>query len=170
MTRHLHKLYAHVEWANRRVLEALQASPGKDPEALTYFAHVLGAEDVWLSRIEGVAPKVAVWPTLSLEKCRELALSNVARFREHLSSLSDADFDRPISYVNSAGAAFTSTLDDILIHVAVHGAYHRGQISLMMRRGGGIPAATDFIAFVRGAPAATQADSLPVPSRATSSN
>lgn len=162
MPRHLDKLFAHVEWANRRVLDALQTSPGSDPQALPYFAHVLGAEEVWISRIEGVPPKVAVWPSLTLEECHGLALSNIARFRRQLAQMRDGDLDRPIAYVNSAGAAFTSTLDDILIHVATHGAYHRGQISLMMRRGGGIPAPTDFIAFVRGAPAATRADSLPL--------
>jgi uncharacterized damage-inducible protein DinB len=149
-----------MEWANRRVLDALETSSGSDPQARPYFAHVLGAEDVWISRIEGVAPHVAVWPTLSLEQCRELTISNISRFRRLLDRMSDADLDRLIDYVNSAGAAFTSTLDDILIHVATHGAYHRGQISLMMRRGGGIPAPTDFIAFVRGAPAATRADSI----------
>ena len=160
MPRYLHKLFAHMDWANSHVLQALQSSPGNDPQALPYFAHVLGAEDTWLARIEGVAPKVAVWPSLTLDECRDLAHSNVARFRQHLAQISDADLDRPIAYVNSAGAAFTSTLDDILIHVAIHGAYHRGQISLMMRRSGGIPAPTDFIAFVRGAPAATRADSI----------
>jgi uncharacterized damage-inducible protein DinB len=37
--------------------------------------------------------------------------------------------------------------------VALHGSYHRGQIALLMRQGGGAPAATDYIAFVRDMPA-----------------
>jgi uncharacterized damage-inducible protein DinB len=45
-----------------------------------------------------------------------------------------------------------------LLHVFLHSAYHRGQVSLMVRRSGGVPAPTDFIAFVRGAPTATRAD------------
>ena len=72
--------------------------------------------------------------------------------------LPDANTDalqRSIPYVNSAGRAFTSTLEDILLHVALHGAYHRGQVSIFVRDGGGIPAPTDYIGFARGVPAAT---------------
>ncbi|MFQ5740386.1 MAG: DinB family protein [Acidobacteriota bacterium] len=35
--------------------------------------------------------------------------------------------------------------------------YHRGKVNLLLRQAGHAPAATDFIAFVRGAPAATEA-------------
>ena len=41
----------------------------------------------------------------------------------------------------------------------LHGAYHRGQIALLLREGGAEPAPTDYIAFVRGAPAATRTPS-----------
>ena len=54
----------------------------------------------------------------------------------------------------SAGQAFRSTLEDILLHVALHGAYHRGQLAMLVRDGHGEPAPTDYIAFVRGVAAA----------------
>jgi uncharacterized damage-inducible protein DinB len=44
----------------------------------------------------------------------------------------------------------------MLTHVAMHGSYHRGQIAAALRAGGDIPSPTDYIAFVRGAPAATR--------------
>jgi uncharacterized damage-inducible protein DinB len=52
--------------------------------------------------------------------------------------------------------------------VALHGSYHRGQIALLVRAGGSTPAPTDYIAFIRGAPAATRtpvgdAPRIPVP-------
>ena len=40
----------------------------------------------------------------------------------------------------------------------MHGMYHRGMTSVLTRRGGGTPAPTDYIAYVRGAPTATRAD------------
>ena len=43
---------------------------------------------------------------------------------------------------------------DILLHVCLHGAYHRGQVAVSMRSGGAEPAPTDFIAMRRGVPAA----------------
>lgn len=36
-----------------------------------------------------------------------------------------------------------------LAHVVLHGSYHRGQIALLTRAGGGTPAATDYILFIR---------------------
>jgi uncharacterized damage-inducible protein DinB len=36
-----------------------------------------------------------------------------------------------------------------LMHVALHGAYHRGQIAQVIRQGGGEPVNTDFITFQR---------------------
>jgi uncharacterized damage-inducible protein DinB len=63
---------------------------------------------------------------------------------------------RAITYRNSAGDEYTSTLEDILTHVSLHGAYHRGQIAASVRAAGDTPTATDYIAFARGAPAATR--------------
>jgi uncharacterized damage-inducible protein DinB len=74
-----------------------------------------------------------------------------------VATLTTDDLAREVPYVNSAGAAFVSRVDDILLHVVLHSAYHRGQVSLLMRRSGGTPKPTDYIAFARGAPAATHA-------------
>jgi len=52
--------------------------------------------------------------------------------------------------------AFRSRVEDILLHVVLHGCYHRGQVAIALREAGAEPSATDFIAFVRGVPAATR--------------
>jgi uncharacterized damage-inducible protein DinB len=160
MTRELlASLYRHAAWANREVLSALRATPGTDPRALEQFAHVLGAEHVWLSRIRGETARFAVWPALTLDECAALAAENESRFDSILNSANDGgDLERVIRYVNSAGQAFTNRLVDLLVHVAMHGSYHRGMVSQRTRDGGGSPAPTDFIAFIRGAPTATRQD------------
>jgi uncharacterized damage-inducible protein DinB len=70
--------------------------------------------------------------------------------------LGPTDLARVATYRNSANIEFTSTVEDILIHVAMHGAYHRGQVARALRQGGAVPEPTDYIAFTRGAPAATR--------------
>jgi uncharacterized damage-inducible protein DinB len=40
-------------------------------------------------------------------------------------------------------------VEDILTHVLLHSAYHRGQIASQTRAAGGTPAYTDFIHAVR---------------------
>ncbi|MEP7344302.1 MAG: DinB family protein [Gemmatimonadaceae bacterium] len=161
MPSQLQKLFHHMAWADAQVLQALHATPGSEPLALAYFAHVLGAEHVWLSRIRGVKAQLAVWPALSLEACTAIVAEHSAAFSSMVVDASGADLQRDIEYVNSAGRAFRSTLEDILIHVALHGAYHRGQVAILMRDGGGVPAPTDYIALARDAPAATRQSVAP---------
>jgi uncharacterized damage-inducible protein DinB len=148
-----------MAWANARVMDGLRASGGSDPHALEQFAHVLGAESVWLTRIMGEAPRVAVWPSLSIEQCAALAVENQRGYEVVLRE-GDTALEREVTYTNSAGETFTNRVLDILVHVAMHGAYHRGMISILTRRSGGVATPTDFIAFVRGAPAATRVDQV----------
>jgi uncharacterized damage-inducible protein DinB len=150
------RLFKHLEWADARVLASLRTASNPQPRNLELYAHILGSEHVWLSRINGAAPRFAVWPTLTLDECERLAAENVSAFTELLSGLTPELLQKPITYKNSAGDQFTSTIEDMLTHVTLHGAYHRGQIASSIRASGDTPSATDYIAFVRGAPAATR--------------
>ncbi|HJQ54835.1 MAG TPA: DinB family protein [Gemmatimonadaceae bacterium] len=158
LRQHFKTLFNHVEWADRLVLASLREAGTLPPKALEVYAHILGAEHVWLSRINGVAPRFAVWPTLGLDEAERLAAANVEGYGTIVSIITAESLDTPVTYRNSAGDEFTSTLDDILTHVALHGSYHRGQIAASLRAAGRIPNPTDYIAFRRGAPAATQRD------------
>ena len=162
MLGYLRKLIDHLKWADDAVLEALRTTPGSDSRALTLYAHVLGAEAVWLARIAGRPADVAVWPTLSLESAANLAARNAKELDDVVASLAPSDVTREIDYRNSAGREFRSTIEDILLHVALHGSYHRGQVALVIRAGGGEPASTDYIGFIRGAPAARTVPPVPV--------
>ncbi len=44
---------------------------------------------------------------------------------------------------------YDTKVHDILRHLNRHGVYHRGQITIYLKRGGGEPADTDYIAWVR---------------------
>jgi uncharacterized damage-inducible protein DinB len=159
--RQLSKLLDHLEWADRRVLDSLLAMPHPDARALDLYAHVLGTEHVWLSRILERTPREKVWPQLSLEAAAILAGENAAALRALLASHTSDQLQRRVAYSNSAGLAFESTVEDMLLQVVLHGCYHRGQVALVVRGAGAEPSPTDYIAFVRGAPAAV----TPRPSR-----
>jgi uncharacterized damage-inducible protein DinB len=149
MTNLLARMFHHMEWSNTVILDALRAQTEPDPEALRLFAHILGAEEVWLSRIGQRASRQAVWPSLSLSECAALAATNRDAFAALVSDISDADLERSVRYSNSAGFEFENTLVDILTHVALHGSYHRGQIARQLRASGTAPPYTDYIAYVR---------------------
>jgi uncharacterized damage-inducible protein DinB len=61
---------------------------------------------------------------------------------------------REVTYTNTAGETFTTPLVDILLHVALHGQYHRGKVNASLRAAGEAPAPSDYIFWVRGVPAA----------------
>jgi uncharacterized damage-inducible protein DinB len=159
---YIRKLIDHLEWADAALLEALRTAPGSDTRGLVLYNHVLGAEAVWLARLAGRRAAVAVWPTLSLDEAASLARENARELDALASSLTPADLAREIDYRNSAGQAFRSTIEDILLHVALHGSYHRGQIALVIRAGGGEPVSTDYIGFIRGSPAARTVPPTPI--------
>jgi uncharacterized damage-inducible protein DinB len=151
----LTKLLGHLVWADKRVLDSLRAMTHPDQRALDLYAHVLGSEHNWLARIQQVAPREKIWPDLSLDAAGALAAENAASLRSFLESLSADQLQRKVAYENSAGLAFESTIEDMLLHVVLHGCYHRGQVALVVRGAGGEPAPTDYIAWVRGVPSAT---------------
>ena len=145
----LQRLFSYDEWANREVLAGLR-SAGKDvPRSLRWMGHILAAEEVWLSRLRRDGTKPAVWPERSLDDCEKVAATLGNAWRTLLSSASEDDLARSVDYTNSKGEAFSSTVGDILMHVVMHSAYHRGQIASDMRAAGIEPAYTDFIHAVR---------------------
>jgi uncharacterized damage-inducible protein DinB len=154
MMEEMRRLFAHMRWADERALEALRGAPQIPAEALRVYAHVLGAEHTWLSRLRGEPARVAIWPALGIEECAALARENADGFDAFLDSLDPGGLARDVEYRNSAGEGFRTRIDDILLQVAMHGSYHRGQVALMLRHDGAVPLPTDYIAFVRGVPAA----------------
>ena len=147
MTDLLEKLYDHNGWAHDAIVADLRRAP-PDAETLRLLAHVVAAEHLWLSRIDGVTARVAVWPTLTLDEIVNLEAENRARFRDLLARPDDTRLRR-VQYRNSAGNEFENDVESILTHVATHGHYHRGQIARAMRAAGREPVYTDYIGFVR---------------------
>jgi len=144
----LRRLFAYEAWANRRTLDALAAAPAPPPAALAWMAHLVGAGRLWLGRLLDEPPAV-VWPALDLAGCRAEWDHLDLRWRAYLAALTPAALAGEVSYVNSKGEPWSSRVDDVLTHVILHGAYHRGQIAADLRAAGAAPPYTDFIEAVR---------------------
>jgi uncharacterized damage-inducible protein DinB len=149
MLEYLRRLIAHLRWADEQVLERLRA--GTDERALRLFAHILGAEKVWLTRLGGKdSRELEVWPTLDLEGCVRLAGETHAWIERYLDSLDEEQLWERLDYRNQLGEPFTNRRIDILTHFVTHGVYHRGQIAQSLRAAGHEPVPTDFIVWARG--------------------
>ncbi len=149
MNPRIESLFQPRGWANRRTLDSLLACPAAQPAALPLFAHVLAAEHVWLSRLNGQTPRLAVWPTLSIEECQSLVQELDSAWDRALQSHSDGDLLAEVEYRTTRGDQFRSKAIDILLQVITHGPHHRGQIARIIRECGGEPASLDYILFAR---------------------
>jgi len=142
------RLFAYDTWANREVLASFRKS-GSGPKSVKYMAHVLAAEQLWLDRLNGHDQKVAVWPELDINQCESMASELGTAWQEFLESIGERGLSKTITYKNSKGENWSSRADDVLMHVIMHAAYHRGQIASDTRAAGFSPVLTDFIHAVR---------------------
>lgn len=145
----LPRMYAHMTWADNRALQSLRDMPTPPSQAIDLFAHVQGAEHEWLSRILGRKSIHPIWPKLNLDRCATLARENHAGYQALAEEAVNGGGARVITYRNSSGVEYSNTLEDILLHVAEHGVYHRGQVALLVRASGGNAIPTDYILFTR---------------------
>jgi uncharacterized damage-inducible protein DinB len=149
MLDHIQRLFRYDDWANREIVNALEGLPTPPPRSLKILSHILSAERLWLERLRSEKQTYPVWPDFTIEQCRRQVEQLQQLWTAHLSSFPEKDLNRPVSYRNTKGETFTSQNLDILMHVVLHSAYHRGQIATDMRSAGFSPAYTDFIHAVR---------------------
>jgi uncharacterized damage-inducible protein DinB len=146
---YLRRQFAYDEWANREVLASIRAAGLENDRSLQLMAHILAAERVWLERLKQVPQSVPVWPKPDMSQCEAEAAELGGQWLEFLDLITAGDVSQSISYKNSKGEEWSNTIVDVLTHVVMHSAYHRGQIATHMRSIGQTPAYTDFIHGVR---------------------
>lgn len=143
----LRGLHAWNAWANRTLRDALAAVPVPPPKAVRLLGHLVGCNELWLTRLR-CEPPPEVWPTLALDACAARLEALVPAWDAQL----DADAARlaaPVAYVNSQGVAWTSTVQDVLLHVPLHDAHHRGQVAQLLVQAGYAVPSVDYVHAVR---------------------
>jgi uncharacterized damage-inducible protein DinB len=151
-------LFRYNAWANERITSSVIRLPlvsltqdlgGSFPTIRDTFAHIVSAEWVWLERWRGINPTTAPdWVksadlSLLVEQLHEVEANRGA----YLIGLSESDLGSTCSFRLLSGKASSHTLRDLLIHVANHSTYHRGQIASMLRRIGAPALSTDFLIY-----------------------
>ena len=146
-------------WANRRILaraEVLSAeqlhekAPTMWNSIMETMTHVLGAEQIWRHRIQGVAhtPLFAPDQAISLEMLNQRWAEEEALMRAYLAGLNDGDLERVVDYQNMAGESFRRTLWHILTHVVNHGTQHRSEVALYLTNFNASPGDMDITRYL----------------------
>jgi uncharacterized damage-inducible protein DinB len=151
--------FAYNGWANSAVYRSLEGQAGTAPErAVAIFGHILAAERLWLGRLGQIVPPgeiaLPVWPTLPIPDYGPILDGLASSWPGLLTGFVLEGLDRIVSYRNTLGQNHSSTVGDILEHLLLHGAYHRGQVATLLGRAGLKSVNTDFIHWTRlGEPA-----------------
>jgi uncharacterized damage-inducible protein DinB len=138
------RLFDYDQWANHEVLRTLQALQQPPQRSVKLIAHIVGTQFVWYARIMRTPSPVPVWPDWTLQQTTA-PMAEIAEKWKELASRGERFLAAEISYANSKGENWVSRDDDVLMHVVMHGAYHRGQIAADVRASGNEPPYTDFI-------------------------
>lgn len=147
---YLASAFAYDTAVNRRLLHALRALPVGDDRTQAVFAHILAARTVWMERLQHEGRSTTpVWPSLDWDACEALLAANDQAYAAYLADVSAAALEAPFTYYNSKGRGFTNRPLDVLMHVLIHGGYHRGQIAQSVRLSGHDPMNTDYIFYLR---------------------
>lgn len=142
------RLLAYEDWANREVLAALRATAGPPPKAIGLLAHIAAARTLWLDRLRGRSDSVEVFPAWGLDEVAERLERLAGDWTAYLDAVTGR-LDSAVEYRSLNGEPHRNAVTDILLHLALHGPYHRGQIAALLGAAGRTPPPTDFIHAVR---------------------
>jgi uncharacterized damage-inducible protein DinB len=145
-------LYGYHHWANRRLFDvaaglgdaAVARDMGKHwsvPTLKGMFAHIYGADTIWLTRWRGTSPSRipgdADFSSMADIRARWDALESEQR--AFVDGLDEAGLARVVSYKNTEGAQFNVALGALLQHVVNHATHHRSEAATMITLISGSP-------------------------------
>ena len=152
--------YDYHRWANHRLFDV---AVGLGPEATTrdmgqhwssptlkgMFAHVYGADRLWLARWKGELPK-RIYGDADFASMADLRASwdaLEAEQRAFVEGLGEVDLARPLEYQNTEGAQFRVALGPLLQHVVNHATHHRSEAATMITLISGSPPDTGISSY-----------------------
>jgi uncharacterized damage-inducible protein DinB len=143
-------LFEYDHWANHATLASLRTVTGSMERPMKIFNHVLGGQRVWLARFDNPnPPSVQPWPAFGLEECGAAIDDLRGRWMALLGQLSPEKLTQDLTYRTMAGVEFKTPIRNVLMHLVLHSAYHRGQVAAAVREDGGKPAPTDYVVYLR---------------------
>lgn len=130
------------------MIRKLSETPDAPEKYFTLLAHSAAALQLWYERVKQ-APLSPVWPEQDLEQTQQAFDKAYDNWRNLLKDKQPQDLDELVNYKNTKGTSYSSTLRQTVDQLLFHGAYHRGQVNLLLRQNGFEPVAQDYIFWCR---------------------
>jgi uncharacterized damage-inducible protein DinB len=156
----LDRMYACNAWVLENVVQASrqlsleelrQERQGAYGSILATLAHIVGAHQVWLARLDGRSP--ATMPgeaeMSTLDDVQAACLPVLNEYRARLLVLTPQETARTVSYRTMAGRSQQHSLGEILLHVSLHTSNHLAQVATLLTQVGVEPPPVDYMAWIR---------------------
>ena len=144
------QLFEYDRWGNQAALASLSGCSGPAEKAFKACCHIVGGHRVWRARFDNPNPPNAQpWPALTLEECRAGIDDIYQSWMLLFDSFRDEKLKEKLVYRTTQGVEFQTPIGDVLMHLLLHSAYHRGQVAAAVREAGGKPAVTDYAVYLR---------------------
>jgi uncharacterized damage-inducible protein DinB len=157
MNSHPHStLIRYKQWADRGLHEVVgQSFDRLDTQDATILLRVLDhihvVDRVFQHHLRGLphpfhAPRSDVMPDI-----RQLSEDNSEVddwYVSYVGNLSAGDLEQPLNFVFTSGKAARMTRGEIILHICLHGTYHRGNAGIVLQKNGIAPnddRMTDFL-------------------------
>jgi len=150
------KLIRYKEWADRGLFDVVAEAfdrLGRDDRAIIVkiLDHIHVVDRIFQRHLQALpqafdAPRSADAPDIRV--LIEDAKLVDEWYVDYVGALSEADFDQPVDFVFTNGTPARMTRGEILLHVCLHGTYHRGNAGVILQKNGIRPnddRVTDFL-------------------------
>jgi len=146
-------------WADGGLYDVLSVnfdrlSPEDASIMLRILDHIHTVDKIFQHHLQGLphpfkAPRSETIPDLQ-------TLANGARavddwYASYVAGLAESDFEQPIDFVFTSGKPARMRRGEIILHVCLHGTYHRGNAGALLQLRGMTPSRDSITDFLEGA-------------------
>lgn len=132
--------FRYKAWANAEILGALaQLDPARHPDqwkqAIRLMNHTWVVDRIFAAHLEGTVHAFDATNTAGtpgLDQLRECIAHSDAWFLDYVDRIGDERRHEVVRFSFTDGNAGTMTRDEMLFHVLAHGAYHRGNVGMIL--------------------------------------
>ena len=149
-------LVRYKQWADRGLYEVASRHIDRlDAAESSILLHILDhihvVDRIFQHHLQGLKPPFHAPRSEDVPPIRALAQAALeldAWYVEHVGRLSAPDLDTPLDFSYTNGTPARMTRGEIILHVCMHGTYHRGNAGLLLQKNGIQPnddRMTDFV-------------------------
>lgn len=136
----LESLFAYKSWADNELFERLATLPAERAEALEgcirTLNHIHVVDRIFRAHLGGEARPFDATNTRdlpALAQLREDVAATDAWYRDYVATLAEASLPEVLAFTFTDGDAGRMSREEMLLHVVMHGGYHRGNVGQMLK-------------------------------------